>query len=135
MKVSKRSWHYRLYRYIKNVPNGPRYLNPFAHVEREDYDVPKGGICPYAWSIFLGLLGTIVVGIVLIPFAIVATPFYLLYLGWLKVAHTIEESASRIHFTRKPKPFKPPRQRKPSLVAAYVRARKQKVCPQIELVD
>ena len=36
VKISRKSWHYRLYRFVNNVGRGPRYLNPWTKAERID---------------------------------------------------------------------------------------------------
>ncbi len=44
MKISRTSWHYKLYRYIGNLPKGARYLKP--RVTRTEVDLPSS-LCPY----------------------------------------------------------------------------------------
>jgi len=132
MRISKRSWHYRLYRFIRNIPEGPRYLNPFSRVHRTDYPTPRS-LCPYFWTIFLGLVGAATVGIVLAVAAVVAAPFYLLWrIGVFAAAAVDVSRISLPHHKRKTKVAK---EKHPSLVVAAVKASKDKVCPMIELVD
>lgn len=141
MTISKRSWHYRLYRYMGNVPKGPRYILPWTKATRDDVD-PPSSLCPYAWSIGLGLVGTVFLIAVATPVAVVLAPFYLLFrallwtdakigLGRLRAARAARKAQ------REPTPSTPPpvRVKHPSLVAEFVRAKKAKVCPTIKLVD
>lgn len=139
MTISKNSWHYRLYRFITNIPKGPEYLNPFGKAERFDTAVPSS-LCPYAWSIFLGLLGFIFIGIVIVPIgALIVGSVWIAEntVGWFRrfdkwAWRKAHAALPHWEHTRKPKPE---RRDKPSLIGAFVKAKKQKVCPMIELVD
>lgn len=139
MKISRSSWHYKLYRYIQNIEQGRSYLNPFSKVTRVDHRPPKN-LCPYVWMIFCGLIGALVLSVVVILCMIIASPFWVVYkvfqgLWW--VCEWIDAKVRMPHIDinmpeREPRKR---RERKPSLVVAYVKARKKKVCPMIELVD
>lgn len=143
MDISRKSWHYRLYRYVRNIERNPRYLKP-REEGRDDYATPAS-LCGYTWSIVFGLAGVFVL---LVAFAIVA-PFYLLYLaahlvvgGVFWLADVIGDHRPR-HIARvfRPsmqktqKPYREPKPDRPSLVLEFLKARKQKVCPTIKLVD
>lgn len=131
--ISKSSWHYKLYRYIGNVLEGPEYLNPWTKAKRKDKALPKS-LCPYAWTIFLGLVGTVA----LMPIWLLAFTVVLIVTAVIFVASWLNEHVSLSFPERaeKPeKPEKPKRKKRPSLVASYMKARKQKVCPMIELGD
>lgn len=132
MKISKSSWHYGLYRFIRNVPESPRHLIPWADVPRQDYPVSKS-LCPYAWTIFLGLVGVFFTALALIVLGAVAAPFFVLY----KAARWLDRSVRmpEIHLSKRERKPKPRKEKHPSLVLAFVKARKEKACPMIELVD
>jgi hypothetical protein len=132
MKISRQSWHYKLFCYISNVPRGPKYLNPFATVYRRDAELPSS-LCPYAWSIFLGLLGTLMLSVVLLAGSVVVVPIF----GAIALGRKIDARGWSFSFKRKDHAKKPEikKEHRPSLVAAYVRANKEKACPMIELVD
>lgn len=137
MRVSRKSWHYKLYRYIHNITKGPRYLNPFATVTRTDAPLPSS-LCPYVWMIFLGLVGTAVIALLL---AAGAAPFGIAWFAYIGISWLIQRMRAipwpfhrkqREPRTSSDKPRKEPR---PSLVIEFVKAHKQKVCPMVELVD
>lgn len=134
MKISKSSWHYKLYRYVTNIPSGPQYLNPFGRdLHRTDKPIPRS-LCPYAWSIFLGLVGSALMCLGLaIAAAVAALPY-----GGYRLLKKIDSYGNPFKFKkgeRKPKLEKPEKLKQPSLVASFVKAKKDKVCPMIELVD
>ena len=56
--------------------------------------------------------------------------------GWLAFSDRVDGMiADRKKKPRKERQEEPPKERRPSLVAAYMRAQKDRVCPKIELVD
>lgn len=132
MTIRRSSWHYRLYRFIQNLPKGPRYLNPFAKVEREDAP-PPSSLCPYAWMIFLGIIGMITLALVGAVGGIIFLPFWLLYkaAAWVD-AHVRMPKFKLVNTAKREKE---PRTRRESLVVAFVKAKKNKVCPPVRLVD
>jgi len=141
MNISRRSWHYRLYRVLYNVGRGPKYLSPFAK-GRVDPDLPSS-LCPYAWSILLALVGATVLAVVFVALAPVAGVLYAGY--WLGSVLVVPASVWVVHgivrYVNDPEAKesrhrdRKPREPRPSLVANYLRARKQKVCPPVRLVD
>lgn len=130
MKISRSSWHYRLYRFTRNVERGPGYLLPWK-AGRIDYALPSS-LCPYAWATVLGLVGVAVLALALA----VAAPFYGLYLLGLRLGYQLARIPRRAAPAKKQeRPSRELKERRPSLAAAFVRARKERVCPMIELVD
>lgn len=145
MDISRKSCHYRLYRYVRNVERNPRFLKP-REEGRDDYATPAS-LCGYTWSIIFGLAGIFVL---LVAFAF-AAPFYLLYLAAtavigaaIRLGDAIDDRV--LSPRRAARAFKPgsrglhrserePRPDRSSLVLAFLKARKQKVCPTIKLVD
>jgi hypothetical protein len=132
VKVHKSSWHYKLYRYVTNIPQGPKYLNPWVKGTRTDKEVPRS-ICPYAWSIFMGLIGAVV----LTPFMLIGTILVGLFVYAMKFSRWFDGRVWLIKKRRgaKKRKVKQEKVKHPSLIAAYVKARKDNVCPTIELVD
>lgn len=134
LQVSRRSWHYRLYQYVKSIPDteGPKGLFPFTGTRRLDYATPKS-LCPYAWSVFLGMIGATVV--VLLT-AVIAVP-WLVVLGAIRALRWADNSVRlpTINFSSQPKAEKQKKQKGESLVLALIKSKKEKVCPMIELVD
>lgn len=131
MKISRRSWHYRLYRYISNVSGGPRYLSPFGNIDRVDKEPPPN-LCPYAWAIFLGVIGVTVLALLGLALAPVILVGWFLY----RIARLLDRHLWNWSIAKKPSAKKPKEKReRESLVGAYLKARHDRVCPKIELVD
>jgi hypothetical protein len=136
MKVRRSSWHYRLYRYVHNTSKGPAYANPWTKRVRTDPTDLPSSLCPYAWSIFLGLVGCLVLAILVVAFSWLIALVY----AAAFVYHLVDDGLTARRL-RKMKPDKakrepePPKEKKPSIVAEYVKAKKERVCPTIELVD
>lgn len=132
MKVSRRSWHYRLYRYLKSIGKGPRYLVPWG-VSRADVEIPTN-LCPYFWSLVSGVIGTAFLlalsAVFVIPYVVAAYAVA----GGRSLDRKLKSRRAR----SKEKPeaeAKPERPKEPSLVKTFVRAHKDQVCPTIKLVD
>lgn len=139
MKISRSSWHYKLYQYIENATQGPRYLIPWADVTRKYHRPPKN-LCPYVWSLVLGVVGVSVFAALVLVVGTILSPLWLVYMAlslslrglkWIdeevrmpKIAVDLPE---RKHREKKPK--------KESLILAMIKAHKEKVCPQLEVID
>ena len=133
--VSRSSWHYKLYRYVENIKYGPRYVNPFADVPRSNCGVPSS-LCPYAWVIFLGLIGTAVIGTALVLGAIVVLPMmFTLRVTWGFFSRLDEHMWGIKDIFKKESKVREKKERHPSLVLAFAKSHKDRVCPKIELVD
>lgn len=144
MKISKKSWHYRLHVLVFTCFNLERY-GPIAYLQGKRWDHLEGrtkydddfnkvpapmSLCSYFWS----TLSLLVLGILLLPFvlagaAIVAFIFYAIYVpgDWI---HTKYRS------------WRPKKQRDPEappstlqLAGHYVAAQKKKHCPLLDVVD
>lgn len=132
MTIHRSSWHYRLYRFIQNLPKGPRYLNPFGKVYREDTP-PPSSLCPYAWMIFLGIIGMFTLAVVTLVGGIIFLPFWLAYKAAVWVdGHVRMPKFKLVNTANREKKSKTHRE---SLVVAFVKAKKNKVCPPVRLVD
>lgn len=143
MTISRSSWHYKLYRYIHYAVRGPRYLNPFSKtVFRPDtFDLPKS-LCPYTWSLIIGSIGLIPIFTVFV----VVAPLYFFFIGLVALLVAAATHGPHAKLTRGVREWwrnlpeedaKPEKEKKKreSLIAANVRAIKQKACPTITLVD
>ena len=133
MKVSRNSWHYRLYRFWYNVwrgfsdAPGPRdYLDAVKHPQRRDPQ-PKN-LCRYFWwcllNVVFGWLAFLVAWLVIAVVFAVVMP-----IAWF---HDRRQAKRAL---KQPSPPPQPKEKHPSPFAEFVRARKKKVCPMIELVD
>jgi hypothetical protein len=131
MKVRRNSWHCRLYR--------------FSFMPREDvtwYATPS--LCGYFWRVVLGMVMMLIIGFMtsMCVFGLASLAYFackgavwavsthaapsLLTLAALVAVYGIVRLVRR-GFDRETET--------PSLIVAYVRAVKQKVCPLIEFVD
>lgn len=126
MEISSKSWHYRLYRYLHNIPRGPVYMLPWCKSERRDYPLPSS-LCPYAWIILLGLIGTAFISLGLLLASVVVVPFWGMRYLSTKLPRFKKEGPAQ-----KPRE---PRRRNPSLVVAFVKAKKSRVCPPLKMGD
>lgn len=146
MQISKRSWHYRLYRYTANVLRGPQYLNPFSkRVTRTEPTLPHS-LCPYAWMVLLGSLGTLVILVVATPASLVLAVGWLLCNGAVLLGRgaarlaryldgVVPRRAARPEKPEKPKKEKKPKRERTPILVPFLKARKERVCPTINLVD
>jgi hypothetical protein len=125
MEISKDSWHYRVQRWC-------------------DFTVPNN-LCKYFWMTVLAVIGTpaffLAVGFFVVAGAVLALlPFWwtfaesalvlvviigsaeIIGLSWLLGQIIQERHEQEIYFGKRERPV-------PSLSAAWVRAKKQKICP------
>lgn len=138
LKVSRRSWHYRLWK--------------FGHPNRND---PKN-LCRYfwfcvfmcAWPLALGSLALIGVGALVY---VVANNLYVTGVGVgfvvafaagvLALVKLIQWQGHRLvsgvsyGFSSTGAAFSHVKHKEPGLLRSFIRAKKQKVCPMIQVVD
>lgn len=134
LKVKKNSWHYWLWRLGRDEGSRPKNL------------------CKYFWHIAIvkvllpGILASFVLlGVVTLGWLIWGHPAAFgigamlligtvaVVIGLVKLGGSYVEHRHELAMTRPPKPVKPPK--KPNIVFAFIKARKQKMCPLIEVVD
>jgi len=135
-KIRKNKWHYRLYKFWWAIWDGD---DPFIFFEVllrrknwRDYsrsDREPTSLCPYFWfvvlnTLFLPLLLSLLM-IVLVVATICVSPFFLL-------SEIKDRRRKRRIAQGKVKPQKP---KQPSMLKTFIRAKKRKVCPLIEIVD
>lgn len=134
MKVNRNSWHYRLWRWGRD--------DRYSHKRSEPRD-----LCRYFWHIaivkmLLPLIGAslIVAGIVAIVIKAANDPLtvglvILAILGGLAVAFGLAEFFDRRADLRQRREWDPSLRKEPGIVRQYLRARKRRICPLIEVVD
>ena len=144
MIVSKKDWHYKLYAFwmtcLNFDRNGPLMLYDLI-LRKESLDQPNTppDLCRYFWSI----VGLTIVSIIIFPIltALVAIVFLvggILYLGTLPVR---KYRASETHRVRQGKRKQARheaylrRQENPGLIWTFIKSKKHRVCPLIELID
>lgn len=138
MTINPQSWHYRLYRYIWNLKDGPPALRP--GYERARAPLPRS-LCPYFWSIVFGLIGVAIFGVVILVVEgvlIVAAAVLVACraLGGASASTGWSRFARRVKGVSVPElEPKKAKVKRPSLLGSAVRAQKDKVCPLIELED
>jgi predicted RND superfamily exporter protein len=134
MKVKKSSWHYRLWKFGRDGKSEPRDLcRYFWHLALVKILLPVAagfmivvGFITLAWIIATNLVitaVTIVVGLILAGLVVLGVKL-------------IQRSSERAKQRKREKALKGPEPPKdPSPFWEYLKARKRKVCPLIQVVD
>lgn len=131
MKISKKSWHYR-----------------FLRAQR--YAVPTS-LCPYFWAVVFEALKMLVIGAILIALAaIVAMILFVTPIGYMFDASWVTEKEMGAsvafwamiiimatvegtrRFYRRLRQKRAATPKEPNIVTAYIKARKEKICPTLE---
>jgi choline-glycine betaine transporter len=139
--VSRKSWHYRLYNFTQNILHMPGLVFRWAD-ETSIFFIRKRytptDLCRYFWSIVLGLLVApiillvnITMGLLLLACCIIIAPLALIF---LLVVFSVEWLNDR-RIARKRDKRDSNRDEKFNPITEYIRARKAKVCPLIEVKD
>ena len=134
MRVSRKSWHFRLYiTLISFWTEGPDIVRGARSSHR-----PKN-LCRYFWTIVAMFLSTPLWALLALLFAIVLycvlIPIVWLWedvLGPGRMRRQEKRKAKRAAL-RAQRMNMPPKE--PGIVISYLKARKQKACPIIEVVD
>jgi hypothetical protein len=128
MKVSRRSWHYRLHVFGFTVFNLMDY-GPFAYARGRRYEHQPNSLCGYFWST-LALLW-------LTPILAICTLIVVIAAAIVGATSVVADKTHNVYRTIRPKAeVEPnPEPQPPGLILSYMKARKQKVCPIIELTD
>lgn len=124
MKLSKQSWHYRL---VQWLPGEARY------------DLERASLCRYFWLVMFCLfvklpLLTLVSPLICICI-VVAAAFFWSAEKWQKRQRRLKREAGLNEWApwpAKEKPYRESKPRKPSLIMAWLKAKKDKVCPIID---
>lgn len=144
MNISKRSWHYRLYNFWRNVidfdRDGPLYLFPWWRDHETRYYNPPSNLCKYFWTtlILTGFTWILVLGA-----GIVLGLIGLLYFAFVWPIERYKDSNwrhARLDAKYRAKlsegaSWKPPTPKEPGILVAFLKAKKAKACPLITLVD
>jgi len=117
MKVSRHSWHYRLHSFVFTFFNWEQY-GPIPAIKGKRWEHQPQSLCGYFWS--TATLTALVPVLTLILLASAPLIGLGLVAFWLHDRYRL---------------WRPKQYKEPSLVRQYVKARKQKVCPLIELTD
>ena len=108
MQIATSSWHYRFLRFT-------------------DSTIPHN-LCCYFWMVVIKLVvaaAIIVCGVLLVP----------IWLPGLIIICVVACVGERLQLTYRRWVYSRPKERRPSLVMAWLRAKKDKVCPVLEFVD
>lgn len=146
MKVSKTSWHYRLYVFAQMTWRWETYEGPFTFwqllLRKESLDVsgryaPKN-LCRYFWAVVghltIGLVICLVFGVII---AILA-PFVWVILTYIDSGFhegRVKKAKEKKRAKLAAQEAAGEKEKTPGLLRSFLKARKQKVCPIIELVD
>lgn len=134
MKISRRSWHFRLYIGLISLwSEGTDFFEGARSTHR-----PKN-LCRYFWTIMVMLISipiwsvlalafSFIVGIILVGEWIYRTDTWGKWRRRRRRRDT--KCARRLRFEDKERAEK-----EPSLLVSYIKARKQKACPLIEVVE
>lgn len=134
LKISRRSWHYRLQRYIFSAwTSGIEVLPPpIGHNARKN--PPVWDLCRYFWFTVLMCFSfpfLVLFGVLLGVFFVLAVIFYYaVFTPWMKFVRTAAATALSLR-----RASSRAAAREPGLIKSYIKARKQRVCPMIEIVE
>lgn len=131
MKISKKSWHYR-----------------FLKAQRRAVPV---SLCPYFWAVVFEALKMLVIGASLLVIAMfVAMVLFVTPIGYMFDASWVTEKeigasvtfwaaiiimttvGGTRHFYRRLRQNRPVVHKESNIVTAYIKARKEKICPMLE---
>lgn len=155
MKVSRNSWHYRLYRYFFNLWSVSFNDDPWEgikyalRIRKSHYTNPRPtSLCSYFWSVVgvtllvpVWLLFLLIIGLAIVLFAVLAA-WWLLPV--LKIKEKNREEIERLEnelyageiswdeYWRRKRQLET---KTPNLFLSFLKAKKDKVCPLIKLVD
>lgn len=135
MKVSRRKWHYRWYNRWMNVwgafgDEGP-IKAAMTLVGREKYGrnyTPKS-LCTYFW--WCALAGPLT----LVALSVVSLLIAVFLLFFIPIMWGKDKIADRNRRRRHERGLHPKPEKGPSMLTVFVKSKKQRVCPTIELVD
>lgn len=113
MKINKYSWHARVARFWSGTLFGEGFMG----------DLPPMSLCEYVWRVFFGVLGLPLVPLLYIFIGIVFVVLVVLFVIFRPIVWVIE------HFPQSWEPAFP------SIVWAWLVAKKEKMCPLIEWDD
>lgn len=156
VEIKRTDWHFRFMEWLRlvKVGRGSSFNRQTARWEYGDiYHAPKS-ICPYFWLLVFGLffvgivsiiflvfLGAVGLGIYLLALAIIhnlrdALEILAIIVGSIALVGSIIFITNRMYIpwldrrrNRMPKPRKPYR---PNIFTAFIKAKKNKVCPLID---
>lgn len=135
MRVSRKSWHYRLYTILVSMwTEGPMIFGGDRTTHR-----PRD-LCHYFWTIvWLTILAPVWIVVALV-FGIILGIAFCFYWPWMKFVYPPirrrrqKKKAERAE-ERRLAGLKEEEPKEPGLIKSYLLARKQKVCPMITVVD
>lgn len=121
MSLSKRTWHYRLHRLVWTTFDIEHY-GPLAVTRGQRANHEPKSLCGYFWStLLLTILSPIFVGVL----ALMCTVFFAVYYMFVWPIETIHHKREAARFARG-------EAARPSVTVAFVKAKKQRVCPTIQ---
>lgn len=133
MKVSRSSWHYKLYNFLWNAwekAGGMGWVVDYVTERRKPrlhaQHYPNS-LCAYFWFVVLSLIGVPALFLSLTFVTLLCSPFLVLVLLTIYITDKRDERRKANGTYNKYK--------EPGLLSQFVKAKKSKVCPVIELVD
>ena len=139
MQISRKSWHYRLYNFNWNFwKDFPEYwfqtvASKFGGDKPWPHEYHPKSLCRYFWFTLLSTLVAPIVALAMFFFLFVILLGALPVLGVMYLWDDAHAYGRQRRWAQSggPQTTKP----RAGLVVEYIKARKQKVCPIIELVD
>jgi hypothetical protein len=133
MKISERSWHLRFVRWVND--DGAMFKRWFNPTPNDEFNAPyqPHDLCRYFWA-FVASIGMllILIGIGGVTFLICQTVYWTWrVLSWV-VWHALVSPAVSV-WDAIPKRHRREPKGPPNLVVAFIRAKKRRVCPLIEV--
>lgn len=136
MKIKRTAWHFRLYCFTQTFwkGEGPFFLWEYVRGQTKSRFYEPTSLCPYFWAIVLSCLSIPIITVLAILLAVIA--FTALAFCWpFKKLFQCSRRARKRAKSDDIKWGVLPTPKEPSLVASFIKAKKSKVCPIIEIVD
>jgi len=136
MKVSKHSWHYRLWSLGRDSSSRPRNLcKYFWHIALIKVLFPL--VVAFFVLLGVGLLLWVIWGhpIQTAAVILVALGIVLLGFGLFKLLQMWGERREEARYAASLVPTPPKPKKQPGVLRSFIKAKKQKACPLIEVVD
>jgi hypothetical protein len=136
MKIKKTSWHYRVHKFLHNVWSHPIILvetiDPTDTADWKTY-YPKS-LCTYFWSTLAMIIFSPLLVAILVIMVVVAVILLAVFVQCWFFDYCVWQPRKKKKALKELKSGNSPKVKEPSMIGEFVRAKKGKYCPRIELV-
>lgn len=123
MKVKRSSWHYKLYCVTQEFwrGDGPFFLWEFIRGKENPYYYNPKSLCSYFWATVLSCIAIPILSILILLCLLVLGIVFVIAYPFLRCKKRFKKNSTVA--------------KQPNLAISYIKAKKNRVCPLIELVD